>query len=358
MSNLKIGVIGVGALGRHHARILAGLDGVELVAVADSVEANGRAAAEAWSCEWFANYREMLNKVEAVSIAVPTFAHREVAEACLSHNLPMMMEKPLAGNLSDARDIAEEADARGVTLQVGHVERFNPATQVALDLVDSPKYIRSQRISPFSYRSTDISIVHDLMIHDLDLILAANDSPVKHVQAFGIALFGDQEDAVQARLVFENGCIADVTASRISPVAGRDMQLWSAAGCIAVDFTTREVKQYKPGEALLNGPSPVELAKQPGADIEQLKDQVFGHFIEVAEADVPDSDALTAELAHFVDCVKTGKTPLVNGWTAVRALELADQIQQSVANHSWNGKADGVQGPFVLNRDDHKRKAA
>ncbi len=353
--DLNVGVIGVGALGRHHARIFAALDGARLVGVADSSESRGRAVAETHGCEWFPDYRELLSRIDAVSIAVPTFAHREVAFECLSRGIPMMMEKPLAGNLRDAREIAELAEETGVVLQVGHVERFNPATRAARSLCGSPRYIRSSRVSPFSFRSTDISIVHDLMIHDLDLILELVDSPPTRIQAFGVALFGEHEDAVQAHLTFENGCIADVTASRVCPVAARTMQIWSSTGCTDVDFTARTATRYSPGEALRNGLSPVQQALQPGADVEALKARVFGEFIEIERADVPADDALTAELAHFVACVRTGKTPECDGWKAVDVLELADRIQQSVRAHQWER---GVIGPHVLQRSAPQRKSA
>ena len=358
MNDLKVGVIGVGALGRHHARILAGIEGVNLVGVADSSEERGREAADSWGCEWYADYRNLLPHVDAVSIAVPTFAHLDVAKECIAAGIPMMMEKPLAGNVADARTIAEMADEAGLTLQVGHVERFNPATVAASRECKNPKYIKSERLSSFSFRSTDISIVHDLMIHDLDLILNLVNSDVENVHAFGISLFGEHEDAVQARLEFKNGCIADIKASRINPTAGRAMQIWSETGCTTVDFTTREVRQYSPGAELLSGVSPVELACQSGADIAQLRDDVFGRFIEVHDAEVSEDDALTAELTHFVKCVKTGATPIVNGWTAVAALEVADQIQTAVAQHAWGRGAESIIGPNILSSAKTIRKAA
>lgn len=355
MSQLKMGVIGVGALGRHHARILAGLDGVELVAVADSSPERGKPVAEAAGCEWIADYRELLDKVEAVSVAVPTFAHKEVAIECIQRGIPMMMEKPLAGNLADAREIAELADEKGVTLQVGHIERFNPATITARALCGEPKYLRSTRTSPFPFRSMDISVIHDVMIHDLDLILEMTQSHPEHVEAFGVTLFGTHEDCVQAHVVFENGCVADITASRLAPEFTRSLQIWSSTGCVAVDFNARQVKRYRPGAELLRGPSPVDRAMQPGANIDELKQQVFGSFIEIDEPEIPAADALTAELAHFANCVKTGKTPDCDGWKAVAALDLADRIQRSVRTHAWGR---GQVGPNVLPMDVPLRRAA
>src|SRR5439155_17560418 len=163
----------------------------------------------------------------------------------------------------------------GALLQVGHVERFNPAFQAAARLCDQPRYIRSERLSPFSFRSTDIGVVHDLLIHDIDLVLALVSSPCSRVEAFGVTLMGEHEDAVQARLIFENGCLADLSASRIHPTTRRAATICTASRCINVDYNAREVTSYAPSARLLFGMAPVERARQPGPDLEQLRHEVF-----------------------------------------------------------------------------------
>ncbi|MGH7130114.1 MAG: Gfo/Idh/MocA family protein, partial [Planctomycetaceae bacterium] len=216
-------------------------------------------------------------------------------------------------------------------------------------------YVRAERVGPFSFRSTDIGVVHDLMIHDLDLVADLVRSDVRRVEAFGVGLMGEHEDSVQARLVFENGCIADLTASRLSPVARRQMQVWSSSGTVTVDFTSREVTAYQPSDALLYGPSPVQRSRQPGADVEQLKRDVFGHFLRIEQPAVPATDALTAELIHFVECVRQGSQPLVGGEEALRAMTLADAVLSSVAAHEWDGSAEGAIGPFARSAATRKR---
>jgi predicted dehydrogenase len=356
MSRLKVAVVGVGALGRHHARILSELDSVDLVAVADTHQERGTAVAEQHQTQWVPDYRLLFDQVDAVSIAVPTTAHLQVARPFLKRRIPVLVEKPLASDLAEAETLVALADEHDTILQVGHVERFNPATQAAWELCGPPKYIRAERLSPFSFRSTDIGVVLDLMIHDIDLVLDLVDAPIRGIEAFGIGVVGDHEDCVQARITFENGCIADLTASRINPAASRAMQIWSHTGCVNVDFAARQVVRYSPSETLLYGTSPVERANLPGADIEQLKQEMFGTFLRVHQALVPATDALTAELGSFVECVQTQTQPLVDGRQALRAMSVAHQVLESVAAHQWDGHADGAIGPFA--QSPKRRKLA
>lgn len=355
MNRMRMAVVGVGALGRHHARILSELPSVELVAVAESHAERGRAVAEQCRTRWVADYSEILGEVDAVSIVVPTTAHWAVAGEFLERGIPVLVEKPLASTVQEARRLVELAGRKQTLLQVGHIERFNPAFQVAAKHCGSPKYIRAERVSPFTFRSTDIGVVLDLMIHDIDLILSLVRSPVVRTEAFGISVMGEHEDAVQARLVFQNGCIADLTASRISPTAARTMQVWSANGCVTVDLQSRSVTGYSPSETLQYGTSPVERARQPGADVEQLKRDVFGTFLKAEQPAVPAADALTAELASFVECVTTGKRPHVGGAEGLQAMLVADGVLQSVATHPWDGRADGAIGPHATSSSLHKR---
>ncbi|MEX2287704.1 MAG: Gfo/Idh/MocA family oxidoreductase [Planctomycetaceae bacterium] len=357
MSRLKMAVVGVGALGRHHARILSELDSVELVAVAETNPVAGQAVAEKCHTRWVADYNELFGEIDAVSIVVPTFAHLAVASEFLSRRIPVLVEKPLAASIDHGERLVELAEQTGTLLQVGHVERFNPATAVAWSHCGSPKYIRAERVSPYAFRSTDIGAVHDLMIHDLDLVLDLVAAPVRSVEAFGISILGENEDSVQARVTFENGCIADLTANRVNPKSSRTMQIWSAEGTVTVDFTSREVVAYRPSEALLYGMSPLQRARQPGADVERLKSEIFGTFLKVERPAVPQTDALTAELESFVDCVRNERRPLVDGQTALRAMQLADQILASVHSHQWEGHAGGAIGPFARPRQAIKRVA-
>ena len=347
MSRVRIGVVGVGALGRHHARILGELDSVELVGVADSDAEQARAIAEQCHTQCMHDYRELIGHVDAVSIAVPTSVHLPVGSEFLKREIPVLIEKPLAGCVSEARQLVDLAEKSGALLQVGHIERFNPAMQVAQRAIGTAKYIRCERVSPYAFRSTDIGVVHDLMIHDIDLVLSLVDSPVKSVEALGLCVMGGHEDSVQARVCFESGCIADLTASRVNRSAHRTMQVWSTTGCVNVDFTSRDVVSIVPTETLLYGTSPLEKARQPGTDIEALKAKIFETYLRVVEPPVSSADALTAELSSFVDCVSTGTAPLVSGREALAALEVAEQVIECVATHQWDGHAEGAIGPHA-----------
>jgi predicted dehydrogenase len=186
------------------------------------------------------------------------------------------------------------------------------------------------------------------MIHDIDLVLSLVKSPLRDCEAFGIGVMGKNEDAAQARLYFENGCIADITASRVSPTVSRSMTAWSASGCVTVDMHKREVKRYSAGQRLTHGTPPLELAAQPGCDLEALKKEVFGQFIGMEDFPVDSSgpDALTQELNEFVDCVINGQRPCVTGHQAYAAMIVADRILGQIANHQWDGHAHGAIGPY------------
>jgi predicted dehydrogenase len=320
---------------------------VALVAVADTQPHAAAAAAQLYGTRPVTDFRELLNQVDAVTVAVPTTAHRSVASEFLGRGIPVMVEKPLAGSLADATALVELAERHNALLQVGHVERFNPATTTAWSEVGRPKYVRAERLSTYTFRSTDIGVVHDLMIHDLDLVLDLVKNPVVSVEAFGIGLMGTHEDCVQARLRFANGCLADLTASRVSAVARRTMQIWSDRGCATIDFSSREVTCYSPTPALRYGPRPAELAQRPGADLESLKRDVFGRFIHVQNPEVLPTDALSAELHSFVTAVRDRSAPLVDGRQALEALVVCERILESVAAHSWDASAAGPSPQFA-----------
>jgi len=346
MNDLRMGVVGVGALGRHHARILAGMEGVQLVAVADVRPETVEPIAAEYGCAAYQDYLQLLDRVDAAVVAVPTFAHLAVARDFLQNGVPVLVEKPLAMNVAECEQLVELAEVIGTPLQVGHIERFNPAARVAWPLIESPKYIRAERFSPFAFRSMDIGVVLDVMIHDVDLVLDLVRAPLRKVEAFGLSLLGQQEDCVQARLTFDNGCIADLSANRVHPTARRAMQVFSLDGAVSIDFHAREVTCFRPSDRLRFGPSPLELAARPDADVAKLKQEMFGGFISMDRPPVPAADALTDELHSFVTCVKTGRPPLVGGREALAAMRTAEAILESVAAHEWDA-ADALQTPLA-----------
>ncbi|GAB4142835.1 MAG: Gfo/Idh/MocA family oxidoreductase [Planctomycetaceae bacterium] len=347
MTDLRVAVVGVGALGRHHARILSERENVNLVAVVDTNPDIAQNVAENCSCRSITDYREILEDLDAVSIVVPTSAHLKVARDFLERGIPVLVEKPLAINVAQSHELVNLAQENNTILQVGHIERFNPAMEIARPLVSAPKYIRAERRSPYAFRSTDIGAVLDLMIHDIDLVLDLADDQLESVEAWGLCLFGGHEDKVQARLKFENGCIADLVADRIQPTACRKLEILSLEGSLFVNLHSREVINQVPTERLRQGPSPLELSQRPGADISKLKEDVFGGFIDIQKPDVPAADALTAELNHFLQCVRTRTTPRVGGPEGLRAMQVAERILECVNSHQWDGNAAGPVGPHL-----------
>lgn len=358
MSQLKLGVVGVGALGRHHARILSEMDGVELAGVAETNPTIGQQVAEACNSTCYADYQELLPKVDAACIVVPSVYHLDVAEDFLKQGIPLMIEKPLAATLEEAERIIELSREHDSLVQVGHIERFNPAFQEVLEAATTPKYIKAERLSPYTFRSTDIGVVHDLMIHDLDLVLEIANSPIKSVSAFGASILGGNEDSAQARITFENGCIADISSSRVHPEPKRTLHCWGYFGSVTADLGSREVKIYRESTSLKFGPPLKDRLQQPGYELEQMKKDVFGKYLEIEEPNIPQTDQLTDELQNFVESVSNGTTPLVDAAAGLRAMEAADLVMQSLNSHQWDGHAAGPIGPNFETPDEGIRKAA
>jgi predicted dehydrogenase len=334
MSRLRMAVIGVGHLGKEHARILATLPEVELVGVADVNAEQVQAVARRCNTRAFTTYWPLLNLVDAAAIAVPTVYHHAIASEFLQRGIPLLVEKPLASNLEQAQELAELAQQSQTFLQVGHIERFNPAFEELQRRPLQPKFIESQRLGPYTGRSTDIGAVLDLMIHDLDLLLALVQAPVRSVEAIGAALFGGNEDVVTARLTFENGCVANLTASRASPRPLRQMRIWAPEGYVHLDFARRHLTLVQPTEPL----------RQNGLAMCRLEPGLFSAHYQSREIDCNRGDQLTRELQDFIHCVQTGTQPRVSGAEGRDALAVAARILDSVHTHQWNGHADGPVG--------------
>jgi predicted dehydrogenase len=344
MNRIRTAVVGVGHLGKEHARVLATFPDVELVGVADVNLHQARAVADRCRTQAFDDHGDLFDLVDAVTIAAPTLYHHQIARSFLERGIPVLVEKPITTTLAQAEELVEIAAAQGVPFQVGHIERFNPAFEDLAGRPLTPKLIEAERHGPFTGRSTDIGVVLDLMIHDLDLILSLVRSPVTDVSALGAQVFGGHEDIVNARLVFENGCVASVTASRISPRPKRKLRVWAPEGYAGIDFVDKRLTLVQPSdEVRRHGLSQLHLDPTRR---EQLKQDVFGKHMETQELDCArDQDQLTAELRHFVSAVRTGRTPRVTGEDGRDALALADRILASVQRHSWTGTADGPFGP-------------
>jgi predicted dehydrogenase len=328
----RVAVIGVGHLGRHHVRLLRQLD-CELVAVADADERARAAASSEFGIEAVADYRELAGRIEAVTVVVPTRLHREVAGFFLEHGADVLVEKPIARTVAEGQQLVELARARDRVLQVGHVERFNPVLQGIAEIGRSARYIESHRLSAFSFRSTDIGVVLDLMIHDLDLVLALVRSEIASVDAFGGAVFTPAEDMASAIIKFRNGAVAHLTANRVALKPMRKMRLFSPAGYVSLDFHAAQGVMVKkqPGWDLQQ----LEIEKIDRAQVGDLWKYVFQGLLELREYKLDEGNPLRDELAAFLDCVRTRQSPLVRGEDGVAAVAAAEQVLAAIARNRW-----------------------
>lgn len=345
MSHPRVGVVGVGHLGKEHARILATLPDVNLVGVADPNASQAQAVAQRCGTRAFHDHRELLPLVDAAVIAAPTSHHSTIAADFLSHGLPLLVEKPMAQTVRQAEEMMEWSERNGTLLQVGHIERFNPAFEELLRHPLQPKFITCERYSGFSGRSTDIGVVLDLMIHDLDLVLALVQAPVRTVEALGVAVLGGNEDLAQARVTFANGCVADLKASRVHPTPVRCMHVFAPEGFAGVDFARRHLTLMQPAEHLQQ--NQFDSRRLDAPTLATLKAELFGRHIQVQELNCNAGDQLTGELQDFLHCVRTHQRPRVDGAAGRDALALAGRILDSLRTHSWEG-TNGPAGPWHL----------
>jgi predicted dehydrogenase len=346
MSRLRLGVVGVGHLGKEHARILSGMADVELVGVADANASQAELIAQRCNTRAFQDHRALLPLVDAAVVATPTVHHHAVASDFLARGVPVLVEKPLASTLHQAEDLVALAARHGVVLQVGHIERFNPAFEELSRRPLRPKLFTCERYSGFSGRSTDIGVVLDMMIHDLDLVLSLVRAPVRTVDALGVSVLGGHEDLAQARVTFADGCVANFSASRVHPASVRRMQAWGAEGFAAVDFAKRHVTLTQPAAHLRED----RRRSQPAdaAALASYKAELFTRHLQTLEVDCAGGDQLTAELRDFVRCVRSGATPRVAGTAGRDAIALASLILDRLRAHQWEGDAAGPAGPWDL----------
>ncbi|MBS0210814.1 MAG: Gfo/Idh/MocA family oxidoreductase [Planctomycetes bacterium] len=345
MRPIRIAVVGGGHLGKIHTRILQTLPQFQLAGVVEPIAASREAVAQQFKVPVFDRLAAVREQIDAAVVAAPTCTHHDLGLELLNAGLHVFMEKPLAPSHDEASDLVDAARAGRRVLQVGHVERFNPAWSATLGQVRDPKYIEGVRRGPFSFRSTDIGVVLDLMIHDIDLVLSIVHSRVRGVSALGVALFGQQEDIAHARIEFENGCIAQLSASRASHQPARTMQLWSQQAFAAVDFSTRTASIVRPSDEILR--HELDVHTLPAEQKAALKDRLLTEHLPVEVLESPPVDAITAELIDFAESVAQGRMPRVSGEHGRNAVAVAEQVLQSIAQHQWDGQADGRVGPLL-----------
>src|SRR5438094_7996656 len=306
---VRVAVIGVGHLGRHHARILAALPDVHLSAVVDIDRDRAAAVATASGATAAYDYRDVLGRVDAVTLAVPTELHHQIAIAFLEAGTPVLVEKPMARTLSEADAIVGAAERGRALLAVGHTERFNPAVAAARAVLSDPRFIEVHPLGTFTERSLDIDVVFDLMIHDLDLLLALVPSTVESIEAVGVPVLTGRVDIANARLPFANGCLANLTASRISRDRVRKIRFFQPMAYLSIDYAAQKVELWRLVTAKNGEPS-----------------------IEGGDVDVTNEEPLKRELADFVDAIVSRRAPVVTGQDGRRALALAEAIAARMAS--------------------------
>ncbi len=345
MKPVKLAVVGTGHLGRIHARLAAQQPDAELVAVVDPDETACTTTAEQCGAEPLSGIEALAGKVDAAIVATPTSTHHAVGMQLLDQGLHVLMEKPMAADLSEAQELDAKAQACEKILQVGHVERFNPALGRVLDELDDPKYIDAVRVSGYPFRSTDVGVVLDLMIHDLDVVLALTKSPVVAVQALGLSVLGKHEDVVNARLTFESGCVANLTASRVSYQANRSMQVWTPELFAAVDFGMRTTTVLTPSDLVRQRQLDVDALSPEEAN--HLRNHFFEEVLVQETVEGAEGNALADEQLDFLTAIRQGAAPRVTGQQGCDVLAVAERILESVETHRWDGGADGRVGPLA-----------
>jgi predicted dehydrogenase len=309
MKKIRAAVIGVGYLGRFHAQKYAQAAGCELVAVADSRQEAGEKVAAEVGTRWVADYRELLGEVDAVSVVTPTPAHFPIARDFLNAGAHVLVEKPITETVAEAREMIELAARNKRVLQVGHLERFNAAILAAEPYLRSPRFVECVRMAPYRERGTDVNVVLDLMIHDIDIVQTIVDAPITSIDAVGTPVFSDEIDIANARIHFASGCVANVTASRVSVKTERKLRIFEDDAYLSLDLQQKIltlIRKRPPADP--PGPLPVIIEEQ----------------------NLDQGDALKAEIESFLDCIRTGRAPVVSGEAGLMALETAMRITEQV----------------------------
>jgi predicted dehydrogenase len=336
-ARVRTAVVGVGAFGRHHARIYSQMPQAQLVAVVDADPAKREEAGRTYGVPAFADPSQIPADVEAVSVAVPTEFHHRVALPLLSRGVSVLIEKPMVRSLEEGRELIAAAEKSGAVLQVGHVERFNPAVRALRDHQIVPRYIEAARVSPFSFRSADVGVVLDLMIHDLDIVLHLARSEPERVEAIGVPVLTPCEDIANARVVFRNGCVANLTASRVATKTERKVRVFSRDSYLVLDFGRREGYLYRKGPGLTPEKTRelIAMALAGGkATITDLQAKVFTDLLTMERLTIPEGDALTEEIRDFLRCVRERATPAVSGREGLAAVALALDVLAAIQRSS------------------------
>ncbi|MBC8471759.1 MAG: Gfo/Idh/MocA family oxidoreductase [Planctomycetes bacterium] len=337
-TKVRTAVIGAGKMGGIHAKVYDQLEQSDFIAVVDIDADKARPLAEQYNCSAFSDYNEILDKVDAVTIATPTVTHLNLAKLFIENNIAVLIEKPLAANVTEGRNIAELAKKHDVVAAVGHSERCNPVVQAIKRLDIEPKFIEANRISPYPFRSTDVGVVLDVMIHDIDIILSLAASKITKIDAVGLGVIGEKEDICNARIVFENGCIANVTASRLALKTERKVRVFSRQVYVSLDY-------FKKSGIVIKADPNINVVKwikeqQEAGDFD-LTTVNWPDLLHIEELDIDDKEPVRLEQENFLRAVMDRDfMPEVSAEEGLAALECAEKILESVEKNQWNEKIE------------------
>ncbi len=302
MEKLKIGVIGVGHLGSIHAKVYSRLDNIKLIGICDCNLERAIEIGKKYHIASYSDYEDLFDKVDAVSIVVPTSLHYNIAKDFLNHNIHVLIEKPITKTLSEADELISIAKDKNLIIQVGHIERFNSAVLAIEPYLKKPKFIECQRLGPYHKRVQDVGVVLDLMIHDIDIVLGLMEQDVVNIEAVGLSTISNYEDVANVRLTFQDGTIADITASRVTKDVVRKMRIFQEDSYVSLDYVTQEAAIFK-----------------------KTGDKIIGEKIKIRK-----KEPLKKELKSFIECARTGKRPIVSGIEGRRALQVALEIVEKI----------------------------
>jgi predicted dehydrogenase len=325
---LRVGVIGCGRMGRLHVRVYSQMPGVKVMGVFDASPDAAAAVADEFAAPAARNLDELLAQVDAVTIAAPTKFHLSLAEQCISRKIACLIEKPLARDVPEARRIVDLARQHNTTVQVGHIERFNPAIRAMSRLEIQPRFMEVTRISPMTFRSIDVGVVLDMMIHDIDIVLRLANSTVARIDAVGVSVIGDVEDICNARLTFDNGCVANLTASRLAMRTDRRLRVFSPDAYVSIDYQKRHgtvIRRSGNIDAVRQA-----VAKIRRGEIQDISQLNYKDIVHIEELESDDVEPLRAELDAFVEAVRSGSKPVVTAEDGLHAVEIATRIVQTI----------------------------
>lgn len=346
MSRIGTIVVGAGHLGRIHTRLAKGLAEFDLLGVVDPIPETRQRIHDEFGVATFASLAELPVRPEAAIVAAPSPLHHRIGLQLLERGIHVLMEKPIAVDSRQARELVDVARRQDRVLQVGHVERFNPAFRALQSRLSRAKFVRTRRLSEYTFRSTDVGVVLDLMIHDIDLVLTLVDAPVTKVDAVGVSIMGEYEDLAHVRLEFENGSVAELEASRCSFVKERSLMAFSDRGFASADFTTRNVRSIVPDPELLSRAVP--FLQLGATQRDEVRRDLFSKWLPVHDEIAPETNAILDEQRDFARAIRTDHRPLVDGVAGAAALEVAERILDAIGRHAWHGTGHPSRGPLAM----------